>query len=874
MFKNKRWAFVLTALLLLSVFLAACQAGETIVEVTRVITETVEVEGQTVEVTRVVTETEEVVVTVEVPTEVDVPEPEPEVVDRNGGWLDTIVIVQEPDSNSAVARLEAGDLDVYADDIAGEAAVQAIASDAIQTRTQYGLFDEIFFNIGTCQDENVLNPFSNQTIRQALNYAIDRNYIAQELYNGLAVPKYVSIAEAGADRARFAAEIRQLEAEFAYDFDRAEETIAAEMENLGATLEGGVWTYNGAPVNLIFLIRNEDTRLLIGGYVANQLEDMGFQVERVERTSGELAPIWIEGDPTLCEWNLYTGAWSQTAVDRESTFSFEQYYTPRVLPWPNSAILDPPAELDEAAAAIYASDFGSLEERAELFRTALPLTLEYMPRIWTTSRTTVVPFTNEVSVSTDLAGGISGSQLWSRTIRFADRVGGSMTIGLPSVFTQPWNPMGGSNWVFDAMVMRGISDAGVFSDPNTGLAVQGRIERAEVVATEGYPIASSSDWMTLSFEPEITVPDDAWAGWDAENQVFLTAADVYTETQTALIKSTVYYPADMYETVTWHDGSPISAADFIIQIITSFDLSDPASPYYDEAWVPGRNQFLANFKGVRIASTDPLVIETWGDAGSLDAENAISTWYPSSLLARRFSDAAWHNWALVLRGEENGSFAMSSAKATANEVEQTNLISGPSLATLAEELTVAQEEGFIPYAATLGEYISEDDADARYANLAEFARRYGHYYISTGPYYLSGVFPVEGQAVLTHYAAHPDPADRYAAFGAPASPIVEIDGPARVSIGEEAAFDVFVDLGDTPYPAEDIDSINYLVFDATGELVAEGTAEAVEDGVWEVVLGSDVTSEMAEGSNRLDIVAVSRLVAIPTLASYEFVTAP
>jgi uncharacterized protein (DUF58 family) len=72
MFKNKRWAFVLTALLLLSVFLAACQAGETVVEVTRVITETVEVEGQVVEVTRVVTETEEVVVTVEVPTEVEV----------------------------------------------------------------------------------------------------------------------------------------------------------------------------------------------------------------------------------------------------------------------------------------------------------------------------------------------------------------------------------------------------------------------------------------------------------------------------------------------------------------------------------------------------------------------------------------------------------------------------------------------------------------------------------------------------------------------------------------------------------------------------------------------------------------------------------
>jgi hypothetical protein len=277
MFRNKRWALVFATLLLVVAFAAACQAEPDVVEVTRVITETVEVEGQPVEVTRIVTETEEVVVTVEVaPEEEEVAEPEPEVVDRNGGWLDTIVIVQEPDSNSAVARLEAGDLDVYADDIAGEAAVQAIASDAIQTRTQYGLFDEIFFNIGTCQDENVAEP-----VPEPDDPAGDELRYRPELHRAGAVQRPGS-AEVHDDRrsqrgpGAFAKEIRQLEAQFAYDFDRANETIAAEMEALGATLEGGVWTYNGEPVTLIFLIRNDDTRLLIGGYVATQLEDMGF----------------------------------------------------------------------------------------------------------------------------------------------------------------------------------------------------------------------------------------------------------------------------------------------------------------------------------------------------------------------------------------------------------------------------------------------------------------------------------------------------------------------------------------------------------------------------------------------------------------------
>ena len=45
----------------------------------------------------------------------------------------------------------------------------------------------------------------------------------------------------------------------------------------------------------------------------------------------------------------------------------------------------------------------------------------------------------------------------------------------------------------------------------------------------------------------------------------------------------------------------------------------------------------------------------------------------------------------------------------------------------------------------------------------------------------------------------------------------------------------------------------------------------VEDGVWQVVLGSDVTGALAEGSNRLDIVAVSKPVSYTHLRAHETV---
>lgn len=67
---TKRWAILAVVVMLALVALAACQptVEEKIVEVTRVVQETVTVEGQPVEVTRVVTET------VEVPVEAPVEE--------------------------------------------------------------------------------------------------------------------------------------------------------------------------------------------------------------------------------------------------------------------------------------------------------------------------------------------------------------------------------------------------------------------------------------------------------------------------------------------------------------------------------------------------------------------------------------------------------------------------------------------------------------------------------------------------------------------------------------------------------------------------------------------------------------------------------
>jgi hypothetical protein len=75
-----------------------------------------------------------------------------------------------------------------------------------------------------------------------------------------------------------------------------------------------------------------------------------------------------------------------------------------------------------------------------------------------------------------------------------------------------------------------------------------------------------------------------------------------------------------------------------------------------------------------------------------------------------------------------------------------------------------------------------------------------------------------------------------------------------------------------PYAAADIGEVKWLLFDANGALAGTGLADPVADGQYSVTLGADVTGALAAGSNKLEVAVVSKLVSLPTLASFEFVT--
>ena len=785
--------------------------------------------------------------------------------ERTGAWVDEVIAVEEPSAAAAVTRMDLEELDAYAFSISNAevyATVQGM--DSLTYSNSFGVYVELTFNPAgpVFEATGKLNPFAVPRIREAINYLVDRDFISQEIYGGLASPRYMAITNAFPDYARLVDIARQLELEYAHNPDKAAEIINEEMEALGAEMVDGVWHYEEEAVEVIFLIRTEDERKEIGDYVATMLEDLGFAVVRDYKTASEASPIWIGTDPNEGLFHIYTGGWITTAISRDQAGNFDFFYTNRGLPFPLWQAYTPSEEFDAMSEKLDLRDFTTMEERRELFADVLALSMQDSVRVWLVNQLGFTAYRNDISVSTDLAGGLNGARLWPYTLRRTGEEGGTLTIAMPSMLPEPWNPVAGTNWVYDTMLIRSTQDVGTMPDPFTGLQWPQRIERAEVTVKEGLPVGSTHDWVDLTFAEQIDVPEDALLDWDAVEQKFITVGDLHPDGLTANIKSVVYYPGDLYD-LTWHDGSQLALADIVLDMILTFDLAKEESAVFDEAQLPSLNNFQSHFRGYRIVQENPLIIEYYSDQYTLDAELNVATFFPST---------PWHSMALGLLAEAAGDLAFSSDKADANEVEWMSYIAGPSMEILAGHLEEATAGGHIPYASTLGDYISADDAAARWENLSAWHEDKGHFWVGLGPFYLEKAFTTEKTVQLVRNENFLDPSSKWEGFDTPMIAEVSIDGPARVAAGDEATFDVLIDFGGDAYAIADIDEVKYLVFDALGELALTGTAEAVEDGLWQITLSAEDTAGLESGANKLEVAVASLRVSIPTFSSLEFVT--
>jgi hypothetical protein len=916
---------------------------------------------------------------------------------RHGGYLDEID-ASIVDASSVVTQLQAGAIDIFAYGLS-PADLPAIKAANLSYGTYMGLYYDILYNPAVCTDTSMLNPFSDRKIREATNYIYDRNYINQEIYNNGALPKFFPFMTDGPDYTALADVAAGLEAQYAYNLDKGKQIIATEMATLGATADAnGKWQYKGKPVTLKFDIRNDGdgTRKPLGDYVATQLESVGFTVDRHYGKSSELSPDWIRSNPTDCKWLIYTAGWANTAIERDGKADFQSMYLPSSTQGISVFTANnPDPAFQKVGDDLANGKFSSADQRTQMMAQAMKLGLQDSLQVWLEDLHGFVPYTNKVQVATDMGAGVETSYIWPYTLRFKDQIGGSLKWATAILFTDPWNPVAGSNWTSDQGLVRAVSGNSVLYDPYTGLAWPVRMQKMDVTVKTGLSVFKTLDWVTLNTADKIAAPSDAWVDWDAKTQTFITVADAanaaaniakvqaqaatlagavdlttmvapaapaanatpaldkggqalgklatdlgtfYTQTTgktvdvagaltsadnissiedevgkvagittgaadqqkeiaswavgfvggldgsgyyqlgttdytTANEKMVWTYPADMFKTVKWQDGSPLTMGDFIMNIIENFDRAKPDSPIYDDTYVPTFQAFQQGFKGIKIDSTDPLVIEYYTDTYTPDAENNVPIGFAWPNYG--FGEAPWSVIAAGNAAEADGQLAWSSDFATEKKVEWTSFIGGPSLDILTKELTTLAGNSTVPYAPTMGKYVTADEAKTRYANLQAWYTAHKHYWVGTGPYYLDSVNLTAKTLVLKNNLDYVDAADRFSQFSTPMIPDVKLDGPATVKVGDTATFTVTATFQGKPYPSTDVSKVTYLLFDSTGAVIGKGTATAgSSDGQWQVVLGADVTSKLTAGSNKITVVVAPIPVAQPTFVSMSFVTTP
>ncbi|MCJ7695396.1 MAG: ABC transporter substrate-binding protein [Anaerolineaceae bacterium] len=677
---------------------------------------------------------------------------------RSGAWVDSLTF-SVVNTAAAVNAIRTDSIDLYTDGLKNGYQTAKVDPD-LEIELASDIYYELTFNpVGpTFPATGKLNPFSVPAIREAINLLIDRDYIINNIMNELAVVRYFPIFTDFPEYNRYALKVAELESLYAYNYAQAAATISAEMFALGATISGGLWYYNAEPVSIIFIIRNDSNglRIPMGNYIADQLESIGFTVDRQYMSSYEAGPIWVNGDPADGLFHIYTGAWTINRIPTFEGDNFQFFYSPNSDYGftPLWQAYDPVPEFSELADKLAYNQFPDISQRNLAFERALALALEDSVRVWLVDGKNYLPRSPSTTAAYDIATGMS--RLYPYTAKFLAGPGGDMRVGSEDILVDSWNPVAGSNWLFDQIPISATADdALLFTDPTNGLPLPQRIASAAVTAQNDLLMYKTMDWVSLSFAADIPVPVDAWADWDAVNQEFITVADKYPGGVSTLIKSVVTYPADLFTTVKWHDGSSLSLGDFVMNMILPYDRTKPDSDIYDSS-----ASISGDVIAFKITNDNPLTIETYTNYyWYLDAELSVVTWWPKG----EWGPQPWHTTALAAAVEANGDAAFSPDKADSLGIDWINYIAGPTVSFMESELAITPP-GYIPYSNTLGDYITTGEATTRWSNLQAWYTSQGHFWVGDGPFYVDEVDWSGKNLVLTRFADFPDPAGKWDAF--------------------------------------------------------------------------------------------------------------
>ncbi|HEU5432444.1 MAG TPA: ABC transporter substrate-binding protein [Thermomicrobiales bacterium] len=681
-----------------------------------------------------------------------------------------------------------------------------------------------------------LNPFAIKEIRQAMQFLVDRDFIANNIYQGRARPMYCSVSPLDYDELTVFDTLRQ--SGIRYDAEFAKGVITDQMKKAGATLSGNVWMFQGRPVLVKIVTRVEDERRDIGDLVRAALANLGFQAQPIYQPFGPATLAVYASDPITFQWHIYTEGWSRSAPDRYDFGTINQMYAPWLgnMPgWLETGFWQyQQPDLDKLGQRLYKGQFKNRQERDDLYRQMTALGIAESVRIWLATALQSFPVRDAVqNLNIDIvAGPKSPLSLRTASVEGAKQ----LRAGHVWVWTDrtTWNPVGGLTDVYSADIHQNLVDAPVLNHPFSGLPI---------------PFRTAYTVETAGPDGTLDVPADAVL-WDAKGDAWKPVGNGVKAV------SKVTYDYSKYFGAPFHHGQKIAPADFLYSISQSWEIAyDDKKIQIETALGITSRPLLQTFKGIKLLPDNK--VETYVDFWHFE---------PSYIASYATAGSVATPWELlyamddIVFNQRRGAY--SDTAAARFNVPWLSLVTDTDARSVQRTLRqfIAQKSVpkgvFVLNGKTL---VSADDAVARYNAASKWFDQTKLLVISNGPFFLAKYDPPAQYAELHAFRAegYPFTADDWR-FGPPPTLAITAQPPATLKTGAPISLPVTVKGPGTL--ALRYALVDPAASDPTKSIVASADVNG-EKGSFTIDIGSDVTSKLFPSVYQLYLLASSDQMA-------------
>ena len=723
---------------------------------------------------------------------------------------------------------------------------------------------------GTVEGEDVFNPFAIRDVRFALNFLINRQYVVDNILNGMGKPLIVPMIPGmpGAYKYNMIASKMGIDAQG--DEDKGIEMInaamtrASELPELKGRLKKGneFWEFDGEPVSINFVARADDptVRMPIASYVGQQLEKAGIKAKMLNLERSKASELWRHSDPAKLKWNMYTGGWG-AAPDKWWDINVILYYssvygfnpgnnTPGFWNYRHE-------EIDKLCRAVYNGNITGLDQYWDYTLKATEMGLKESVRIW-------VNLNTEIYIANDdnLEGRmLAGNGLTRYSLINAKPKDGTLRVtqisSTGSLFMDEWDPIGVNG--FSSTYSTNISallDAPYWPR---------NYNKVEYVTDWSYVTTSHFKTKETKDEegnraPGLDVPEEAIM-WDSKEDKWVSQGD-------RMSYSTTRYN---YDETVWHHGMEVSLDDYryVRAFLTEWINEDfEGDKYYDSKisqryggrmvdfayiWHDDANAITTYYNYTHPSPTDVEIAGMpWDSPGKLPMP-----WEIFEALARMVVDGG--NSGEVWSFQKN------------DQSTHVDLLNDDCTADIRAELIEMKDEKHIPM--YLEGYTTEEEALARYEAAIKWIDEHDHALISDGPFYLYEYDMANNFAELRAFRHEKFPYEKGIYLEKWKNISMEIDNvemPTMVEHGKD--FEVTIDIVDSTYPEiskkPTTGGIVNLLFVA-GDKEIEIPAEFVEPGVFKATVEGKYTEDLTADSYVILVRAGKNEDSIPDIVNSQ-----